>query len=109
MALHSIAHSAGALTVALGVPDSHACHVDSHLNFQRRELNSLLDQWSSSEPRTLFVSTDALVPYESTSGHLWCDGLHMSREGYRQLGQKLGGLEALRGHLMKAVANQNER
>ena len=95
-ALHSMAHEAGARSVAMTIPESKAAlHVD-WLGQARRATNEAIMSWARAQPveKVHLVDAAALVPFtEAVQPRLWeFDGLHMSKAGYECFGRRLAPL-----------------
>lgn len=95
-ALHRFCHSRSIPTVALSVPpNKFSSTIDSYRADWLR-VNTALAEWAqgrgAKEGVALFVDTEAMVPYDTSSGYWERDGLHMSPEGSRQLAQGLAAL-----------------
>lgn len=93
--LHQHCHARGVRTVAISIPESRFI---SEAFFRipasmRRKVNRGLNQWASTIPdKVLFVDMAAQVPYSEFSGNWHPDGLHMTRQGYNNFGEKLSSL-----------------
>jgi lysophospholipase L1-like esterase len=94
--LHCIAHDAGVRTIALGIPNwSNSCQYHTkapYTNEQRittrAELNKRLSKYVYGVPqRTLYV--DFPFAFAGSSKNWDNDGLHLSPEGYSELGMQL--------------------
>ena len=85
--LHSIAHSLGARTIALTIPESKAASNIQWLRQARNNANAELSKWalSQSANKTVLVDAAKIVPFDkpSVDAGLWePDGLHWSANGY---------------------------
>ena len=95
--LHAAAHAAGAKTVCMSIPESHAATKVTWLRKLREESNAAIKAWALSQPREKVHYADVaqIVPWddEATMAGLWeMDGLHMSAKGYEQFGRGLAPL-----------------
>ena len=99
--LHSVAHAAGARSVAMTIPDSKAAQHIDWLRRARHDANEAIRAWAATQPGVHFVDAAVLVPYSDTSGLWEPDGLHMSQSGYEAFGRGLGPLIS---DFVKAVA-----
>lgn len=101
-ALHKMCHEEfGLKTLALSVPPNQSScegrqgdHSSGTYRYfcRWREVNAGIHAWAE-ESRNLelsrFVDVGALVPFSQESGFWEVDGLHMSKDGYRELGSRL--------------------
>lgn len=93
--LHGYCHARGIRTVALTIPESRFI---SEAFYQipasvRRKVNRGLNHWARTlGDKVIFVDMASQVPYSAFSGDWHPDGLHMSQQGYRNFGEKLGNL-----------------
>ena len=88
--LHSVAHSSGAKSVAITIPESAGSVQVRWLRELRQEANAAVREWALAQPaeRLMLVDSNQLLPY--APGRFWePDGLHMSCDGYQTFGTKL--------------------
>jgi lysophospholipase L1-like esterase len=106
-ALHGLCHAHGVRTVALSIPESRFVKEQSRAaNNARKKVNKGLAAWAKSLPnRVLFVDMAAQVPYSEVSGDWHPDGLHMTRQGYRNFGDRLANL--VHPYILGATTMQN--
>ena len=96
--LHQIAHAEGVRTLSIGIPPSGYAARHPPFEKQRSDANALIRAWCDAEADAsgLCRYVDAPIAYEDASAsagetpRLWePDGLHLSSEGYRSLGELL--------------------
>eukprot|EP00930_Biecheleria_cincta_P096715 TRINITY_DN88522_c0_g1_i1.p1 TRINITY_DN88522_c0_g1~~TRINITY_DN88522_c0_g1_i1.p1 ORF type:complete len:659 (-),score=65.36 TRINITY_DN88522_c0_g1_i1:443-2419(-) len=97
--LHGCCHRLGSKTVALGLTDIGGRVASTDTVARRHALNSALARWTrenereacESERPELFVNPGMLVPYGplAVKAGLWREGLHLTEEGSRLLGDRL--------------------
>ena len=92
--LHGVAHSFGARTIALTMPESHAALSVGWLGRAREQANEAIRQWARKQPKEKvhLVEGATLVPFDRKSGLWEPDGLHMSKAGYMAFGNRLAPL-----------------
>mmetsp|Transcript_29916 Transcript_29916/g.51081 ORF Transcript_29916/g.51081 Transcript_29916/m.51081 type:complete len:260 (+) Transcript_29916:77-856(+) len=75
-------------TLAVGIPGSAWQQMNSSASKLAADMNSSIQQFAQSYPDGVVSYTDFPFPYEKND--LWCsDGLHLSPEGYKRLGNDL--------------------
>jgi lysophospholipase L1-like esterase len=86
-ALHKLCWDAGVQkTIAVGIPSS--AYQENHIDAADlcREVNEALKEFCSSSPRAFYIP----FPFGFERDEKWApDGLHLTKEGYKQLGTEL--------------------
>ena len=94
-ALHGASHGEGVPTVAMGIPPSAWQRSDPHAGALASEVNASLQRWcqatsgrGEANRRSIFLSCP--IDPSTLGGALWSpDGLHLSPDGFRELGEGL--------------------
>lgn len=92
LSLHRTAHSAGAITGVLTIPEClNSFSQKETFKDVREEVNKALCEFAhENADRTLFVDVAAAFPQDEEHAHLWSkDGTHFSAKGYKALGDLL--------------------
>uniref|UniRef100_A0A7S2L5P2 SGNH hydrolase-type esterase domain-containing protein n=1 Tax=Leptocylindrus danicus TaxID=163516 RepID=A0A7S2L5P2_9STRA len=94
IALHELAHEEGIPTLAIAIPPSGFQHAVSTANDLGDQTNAILEEWCSKKLMGFFE-----FPFGWSAGdERWApDGLHLSEEGYRQVGAFLAPMVYMNG------------
>jgi lysophospholipase L1-like esterase len=92
VSLHRIAHSAGAITGVLTIPESlNSFSKQETFKHVREEVNKALREFAKENAdKSVLVDVAAAFPQDDEHAHLWTkDGTHFSAKGYEALGNLL--------------------